>query len=202
MKKLNKGISLIETMIVISVAVILMSTLWFILSPIAKTKGLEARITSDLKQINMAIQIYKLNHDDKYPLWLDSMPDIKEIEAPDVPDGSPLKGVNLGACKYKYMMNRQAQLTLLHRAVPGEYDPNLHAIVKFPCVKKELPGQGSSLSLTNQGWVQMPLPFNYQVLSVFEDGSVRYAKENNDWHAIVYHFGASIITNELREESQ
>lgn len=55
---MRRGITLVETMIVISIITILSVVLWLVLGPQAKRGGLETEIRGDLRQLSIALQLY------------------------------------------------------------------------------------------------------------------------------------------------
>jgi type II secretory pathway pseudopilin PulG len=71
---LTRAITLVEILVVIAIILIVSAIAWMALGPAAKVKSMEARVTSDLKQISTAFNIYMGEYDDNPPLGFQSIP--------------------------------------------------------------------------------------------------------------------------------
>lgn len=72
--KRQRGITLIEIIIVITIILLLSAVAWMILGPKSKASAVESSARSDLKQCVAAIHIYMADNDGNLPLWPKSLP--------------------------------------------------------------------------------------------------------------------------------
>jgi len=111
LKTLNdRAFTLVEVMVVISIVIVVTTTIWLAVGPAVKSKGVETRIRSDLRQIVTAINIYRADNDDRLPTGMHALPPTVPRKFPNWPQYSEYNGGNYSDGAYYYTMPYIAQV--------------------------------------------------------------------------------------------
>lgn len=71
--RLRRGITLVQTLVVITIIVVVTAILGLTIGPRAKVKAKEVRVKSDLRQFASAINLYRSDFDDRLPVSRDNL---------------------------------------------------------------------------------------------------------------------------------
>jgi len=182
MHKSKRGITLVEVLVVTAIVASLAAVLWMVLAPAAKKRALQARVTSDLRQIADAINQYMGDDDDRYPLELW---DLKTTD-PGINLKPPTTRAEFPECDsgpgwyYFTQPERVVQGEKTYDAV-FPFDPQSNPIVKahFMC---RLPGgtEGFTIVLPDGKQEHHAGPLRYD-LGARLDGSVGWFDALEEW---------------------
>jgi len=176
----SKGITLVETIVVILIILIVATTLWMTLGPEAKRRGLESRVTVELRQVAAAVRLYMADYDGSYPNFLHNLDGVydyprgfKEYNtAPNAVYGEYLLVYSLGARaveKYYPVLNRfdpQRDPIVIAGFLPRCYGwKNLETFVSL-----------------EEGYTTWSKVEDCYDLGVRLDGSVGRFSRNQKWH--------------------
>ena len=177
--KEQRGISLVEIIVVIAILMVLMGVLWLVVGPKAKERAIQTRITSDLRQIVVAINIYMADNEGRYPRGFSDLPST----TPQKYENWPLHGyASRGTGHYFFTYSPRTRERLGRYPFQVKFDPDKHPIVgagffqpREPFVEKcmkRMPGVEER--------TMIDCPFHWE-MSGFLDGSVRWTKQRDEW---------------------
>ena len=177
--KKSRAVTLVEIVVVVAILLILVTVIGLVIGPRAKEGGIGRRITSDLKQVVVAINIYMADNDDRLPKGYSDLPSTTPHYYPNWPKHAIYGITSNGGYFYTYPGHTQERVARYPFAM--KFDGTKHPIVvasffaprpKFtvPCMDR---WRGGPRILINcqLDWI----------LSGFLDGSVRWTKQRDEW---------------------
>lgn len=152
---------------VITIITVLAGIAFFLLRP-SKDKAIETQIRSDLRQIASAIHLYRLDHDDEFPLRKEALSVPTRYE--NWPDSTRNDPHNRGTGEYMYLWNSEMR-KLYYANLPRmrlRFDPERDILVTAPFWQYDT---------TNSG----PPAFRSRILGARLDGSVSWTTYYEPW---------------------
>lgn len=193
-RKKLEAFTLVEILAATLIISILVATLGLVLGPIAKRKGYETRIRSDLHQDIGVIHMYMADNEGLYPSYMHSLGEAGYPYAKGVPELANYPGGS-GPPEYMLMYTRGARLVETNRNLITHFDPASNALIKAEFFPRQTPlAHQTYFSAPGYGFGKTIDPIHgYEVLGGFMDGHVSWVLMNDLWESETRYYMVGVM---------